>query len=52
MFKLIGKWGMRLLGVWLILQGLIPLLELNFRYQQQLLLVLAVVAGVLVLLDR
>lgn len=44
--------GMSLLAVWLVLQGLIALVHLDFQYQSQLLGVLAVAAGVLLFLKR
>jgi hypothetical protein len=40
------------LGVWLILVGLIPLLDIRFRGSHTMLDVLALVAGVLVLIRR
>jgi hypothetical protein len=50
--KFIGKWGMRLLGAYLILVGLIGLFKPSFQYSVELTAGLALVAGVLVLLDR
>ena len=44
--------GMLLLGVWLILSGLIPLLSLSFAALGMLMAILAVAAGVLILLGR
>jgi hypothetical protein len=52
MFKVIGKWGLRLLGVWLILFGVMALFGLTFQRSGELMALLALVAGVLVLLDR
>jgi hypothetical protein len=46
------NWGMRLLGGWLIITGLIPLLHIRFPELQVILDLLAVVAGILILLDR
>lgn len=44
--------GMLLLGAWLILSGLIPLLGLAFSGIGMLMAVLAIAAGVLILLGR
>jgi hypothetical protein len=46
------KWGMPLLGVWLVLTGLLPLLRIDLPYSGTLLALLAIAAGVLILLDR
>jgi hypothetical protein len=43
---------MLILGIWLILTGLIPLLHLLIPYSTTILALLAVVAGVLILLGR
>jgi hypothetical protein len=52
--KLPKNLGMLLLAVWLILYGLLtaPFLKLNFAYSGDLLAVLAISAGVLILLQR
>jgi len=44
--------GMLLLGIWLILTGLIPLLQLGFAGLGTLMAILALAAGVLILLGR
>ena len=44
--------GMLLLGVWVILSNLLPLLSLRIPNGNLLLTVLGVVAGVLLLVDR
>ena len=44
--------GILLLGFWLIATGLIPLLKLSFAHSSTILNVLAVAAGVLLLLGR
>src|SRR5207302_9870692 len=44
--------GKLLLGIWLILMGLIPLLHLLIPYVTTLMALLAVAAGVFILLDR
>lgn len=48
--KLSNNLGMLLLGIWLILTGSLPLLNLNFAASGTLLAILAVAAGVLILL--
>ena len=50
--KLTKNLGMLLLGIWLILSGLIPLLHLSFSALGLLMALLAVAAGVLILLGR
>jgi hypothetical protein len=44
--------GMLLLGIWLILTGLIPLLSLSFSGLGTLMAVLAIAAGALIALGR
>lgn len=44
--------GMLLLGIWLVIQGLLPLLRFSIPGQSILLPILALVAGVLIILDR
>ena len=44
--------GMLLLGIWLILTGLIPVLQLSFVGLGTLMAVLAIAAGILILLGR
>jgi hypothetical protein len=46
------KWGLPLLGVWLILTGLLPLARIDVPLGGTVLAVLAIAAGVLILLDR
>jgi hypothetical protein len=47
------KYGRMLLGLWLVLFGLFALFpEVTFRYQPVLMALLAIVAGILVFLDR
>jgi hypothetical protein len=50
--KLTRNLGMLLLGIWLILSGLIPLLSLSFSGLGMLMAILAIVAGALILLGR
>lgn len=52
--KLPKNLGMMLLGGWLILFGVLsaPFLKLSFAYSGDLLALLAIVAGILVLLQR
>jgi hypothetical protein len=44
--------GMLLLGIWLILSGLVPLLHLSFSGLGTLMALLAIAAGVLILVGR
>lgn len=44
--------GMLLLGIWLIVSGLIPLLSLSFSGLGTLMAVLAIAAGALILVGR
>ena len=44
--------GMLLLGVWLMLNGLIPLIHFSFAGLGTIMAVLAIIAGALVLLGR
>lgn len=44
--------GMILLSIWLILLGLLPLLSITFAHQGQLLDVLAIAAGIFLLMGR
>jgi hypothetical protein len=50
--KLTKNLGMLLLGIWLTLSGLIPLLVLSFSGLGMLMAILAVAAGALILLGR
>jgi hypothetical protein len=50
--KLAANPGMLLLGIWLVLTGLIPLLNLNFQALPMLMSVLAVAAGALILMNK
>ena len=51
-FKYKGNLGLLLLSVWLIATGLLPLLKLNVPVLGVIMAVLAVAAGVLLLLKR
>jgi hypothetical protein len=44
--------GMMLLGIWLILTGVIPLLSLSFSGLGQMMALLAIVAGALIVAGR
>jgi hypothetical protein len=46
------RWGMVLLGAWLILEGLLQATTLSFSGSGTVLGVLAIAAGVLILLER
>ncbi len=50
--KLPKNLGMLLLSIWLILTGLIPLVSLSFSGLGTLMAILAIAAGVLILLGR
>jgi hypothetical protein len=50
--RLTRNLGMLLLAIWLIVGGLIPLLHLSFSGQGTLMAILAVAAGVLILIGR
>jgi hypothetical protein len=50
--KLTKNLGMLLLGIWLILDGLIPLLNLSFSGLSTLMAILAIAAGAFILLGR
>jgi hypothetical protein len=47
-----GNWGERLLAIWLIATGLLPLLGRPFPHSGEVLAVLAIAAGILLLLRR
>jgi hypothetical protein len=51
-FRVKGNFGMLLLSIWLIVTGLLPLLKINFPALAVVMAVLAVAAGVLLLLKR
>jgi hypothetical protein len=50
--KITKRLGVLLLGIWLILTGLIPLFHLKFSGLDTIMLILAIAAGVLLLLER
>ncbi len=50
--KLNRNLGMLLTGIWLIFQGLIPLLSLSFSGLYTLMAVLAIAAGALIVTGR
>jgi hypothetical protein len=47
-----GRIGIVLLGIWLVLTGLTPHQNVSLERQDTLLDILAIVAGVLILVDR
>ena len=49
--KLSGKLGTLLLAIWLILTGLVPLLNLNIPAGNAILAILAIAAGILILTE-
>jgi hypothetical protein len=50
--KLAANSGMLLLGIWLVLYGALPLLNINFNALPVLMEVLAIVAGALILMNK
>jgi hypothetical protein len=44
--------GLLLLGIWLVLTGVIPLINLSFNYLGIAMSILAIVAGVLIVVGR
>ena len=50
--RLTRNLGMLLLAIWLLLSGLIPLLNLSFSGAGTLMAILAIAAGALILLGR
>jgi hypothetical protein len=50
--KITKSLGMLLLGIWLIMTGLIPLLQLSFSGLGTAMTVLAIAAGALILVGR
>jgi hypothetical protein len=50
--KLASNLGMLLLGIWLVLTGALPLLGISFQGAAPLMEVLAVAAGVLILMNK
>ena len=50
--KIAKNMGMLLLGIWLIVTGLLPLLHLSFSGLGTVMAVLAIAAGALLLLGR
>ena len=50
--KLASNTGMLLLGVWLLLYGLAPLLHFDFQSLPTLMQLLAVAAGAMILMNK
>jgi hypothetical protein len=50
--KVTKKHGMLLLGIWLIVTGLVPLLNLSFSGLGTLMAIVAIAAGALILVGR
>jgi len=50
--KLTKNLGMLLLGVWLIVHGLEPLINLSFSGLHTIMAILAIVAGALIIVGR
>lgn len=50
--KLASSTGMLLLGIWLVLFGLIPLLHINIEVLPLLMNILAIAAGAMILMNK
>ena len=50
--RLTRNLGMLLLAIWLILGGVMPLLKLSFSGSSTIMAILAIAAGVLILIGR
>jgi hypothetical protein len=50
--KLAANSGMLVLGIWLILFGALPLLDIKFAAQQTVIYLLAIAAGALILMNK
>jgi hypothetical protein len=50
--KLASNMGMLLLGIWLVLTGALPLLQISFQGKDPLMCALAIAAGVLILMNK
>lgn len=50
--KRLSGWGVILLGVWLIATGLMVLLDIHFKWSSMVMSILAIAAGVLIILNR
>ncbi len=51
-FRRTKNWGFLVLAIWLILTGVLPLLRISFPGEGTLLELLAIVAGILILVNR
>ncbi len=52
MVKLTKKLGMVLLAIWLIVTGLLTFINIGIPYRGEIMAILAIAAGVLILVDR
>jgi hypothetical protein len=50
--KITKKLGMLLLAIWLIVTGLLAFVSINFPYTSEILALLAIAAGVAILVGR
>ncbi len=48
----VKNWGLVVLAIWLILWGVLPLLSISFPAMGTILELLAIVAGILILLKK
>lgn len=46
------SWGLILLAVWLLAQGVLYFVNIQIRWEGAIMALLAIVAGILILLDR
>lgn len=46
------KWGFKMLGIWLVLEGLIHLFDLSFDGIGTVMGILALIAGILIIAER
>jgi len=49
--QFVNRWGARLAGGWFIFTGVIPLLDLHFLHMHTMMALLAIIAGILIILD-
>ena len=51
-FRRVKTWGILLLGIWLVLTGVFTLLHVSFTFKDDLMAILAIAAGILILMNR
>lgn len=50
--KLLSGWGVLVLAIWLIATGVMALFDISFKWQGEVMAVLAIAAGIMLLIDR